>query len=1279
MIPTLRNYLLWTIVLLFSLNAFAQELTSEQALKLVEKNSAHIGVNADDIANVIVTNAYKDKLSGMNLIYLQQSYQGVPVYNSLQIVVLKEEAVQSVTGGRIAKLIEKVNVEKTVPSITAKKAVGFAARSLNIPIDFQLENTLTIQKISPDKQNVTFGMSPISKELITSDLIWVPLENGSIKLAWQVKVLPHDSPDYLLVFVSTQNGEILQKVNLNLSCALDNEDPENRSGKMSSINNSDVIDHATSYLNNNSFKTFDAILSSNYRVIPFPAESMNHPNGTPVLVNNPWLNAGPSNPATTYGWHTVGTLDYSNTRGNNVWAKEDTSSNNATTGYSVVSTTPAPNLNFDFAFDPAQAPARGNNLNFSIANLFYWNNIMHDITYQYGFDEVSGNFQTANLGRGGLGNDHVIAEAQDGGGTNNANFSVGPDGNSPRMQMYLFDGPPKILYINSPSAAAGFVAAQEGQMSTANRLTDKGPVTGNLVLYKDAPSGSTNFGCGASFNAAELNGKIALIERGNCAFVDKVLNAQQAGAKGVIIFDNVETNVLVLMGGEDNTITIPAVAVLKSAGDGLKSLLTTQTVNVTLQHSIDKTDGGLDNGIIAHEYAHGISIRLTGGPAIVSCLQNREQMGEGWSDFYGLMLTTDWATATVNDGAKVRSIGSFVMNEDPATSHGIRNYPYSTDMSVNPLTYGRLASIPTDKARPHDVGEIWAATLWDMTWNFISMEGINPDLYNADGKGGNTDALKLVTFAMKLQPCSPGFLDGRNALLKADELLFNSKYSCAIWQSFARRGMGVAAKQGDPNVTTDQQTSYAVPSGAKLTKSVDKPISGQNGILTYTFTVKAQCANISNYKIVDTLAMNVTWVSGGNYDPVNRTVTFTVPSLPANQTQTFTFKTKINTGTYFASTTLFSETIQNSYVPLTLVANPAFGDTWDASPVVHTSPYSLKATGTATVSEQTLTSLITYAISGHVEFSFWNYYNTETSRDGGVVELSTDNGTSWFDAGPYIISNGYNSTIMAATTLDYKQAYSGKSNGFVQTVINLSSFAGKEIKFRFRFVADNSISSNGWYIDDILIKKAPAVYNLASLYSNTELLQNISDTVTAITAEILPLVWGEFVVVKDGHTASLKWTTLQEINTDKFFIERSLDGINFTSIGTVRASGNSGREVTYSTIDPSPFTGVNYYRIGQTDLDGRISYFEVRSIVFDGNNRMITISPNPAKDKIVVQLKGNREVIQIDLLSTTGQKLATYNVKQEKNQIDLPVLAPGVYYIRVAGPVNTGMKKLIIE
>ena len=105
--------------------------------------------------------------------------------------------------------------------------------------------------------------------------------------------------------------------------------------------------------------------------------------------------------------------------------------------------------------------------NAAVVNLFYWNNVMHDILYQYGFDEKNGNFQENNFGRGGSGGDSVNADAQvrlivlltitgtlafwilhsdrpffiifqDGSGTNNANFATPPDGGKPRMQMYLW-------------------------------------------------------------------------------------------------------------------------------------------------------------------------------------------------------------------------------------------------------------------------------------------------------------------------------------------------------------------------------------------------------------------------------------------------------------------------------------------------------------------------------------------------------------------------------------------------------------------------------------------------------------------------------------------------------------------------------------------------------------------------------------------------------------------------------------------------------------------------
>ena len=124
------------------------------------------------------------------------------------------------------------------------------------------------------------------------------------------------------------------------------------------------------------------------------------------------------------------------TTGNNVDAYLDRDNNNAadTNGRAVSAT-----RTFEFTFDLAAAPTTTTNQMASVTNLFYLNNVIHDELYRHGFNEASGNFQTNNFGRGGAGNDPVNAEAQDGGGTNNANFATPSDGSRPRMQMYLWN------------------------------------------------------------------------------------------------------------------------------------------------------------------------------------------------------------------------------------------------------------------------------------------------------------------------------------------------------------------------------------------------------------------------------------------------------------------------------------------------------------------------------------------------------------------------------------------------------------------------------------------------------------------------------------------------------------------------------------------------------------------------------------------------------------------------------------------------------------------------
>ncbi|WP_151674701.1 M36 family metallopeptidase [Patiriisocius marinus] len=126
-----------------------------------------------------------------------------------------------------------------------------------------------------------------------------------------------------------------------------------------------------------------------------------------------------------FGWHdTDGTTgaEFTITRGNNIFAYEDGDN----FGFSPDG---GAALSFNLPINPTYS-AGDQSESRVITNLFYWNNIIHDVAYQYGFDPASGNFQEDNYGMGGEGSDSVNAKAQDGSGTFNVNMVTGPDGDN---------------------------------------------------------------------------------------------------------------------------------------------------------------------------------------------------------------------------------------------------------------------------------------------------------------------------------------------------------------------------------------------------------------------------------------------------------------------------------------------------------------------------------------------------------------------------------------------------------------------------------------------------------------------------------------------------------------------------------------------------------------------------------------------------------------------------------------------------------------------------------
>jgi hypothetical protein len=595
-------------------------------------------------------------------------------------------------------------------------------------------------------------------------------------------VYANDDKHWYSTRVDAVTNEIIDYNNLILTCTFDKDHSHN--------NEKGDLD----FYNNVSAPSTILVDGSSYNVFALPTESPNH--GPRQIVNNP-----ASTLASPFGWHDDDGLpgaEYTVTRGNNVLAQEDRDGIRFTPGFTPDGTA---SLNFDFPLDMNQPPEGYEEA--SITNLFYMNNMMHDIWYHHGFTEVTGNFQSNNYGNGGQENDLVVADAQDGSGLNNATFGTPVDGQSPGMTMFLWSpqGPLDApLSVNNGSVAGDYDGTEAG---FGGPLTTT-PITASLILATDATT-DFNDACQALTNSAQINGNIAVIRRGTCEFGAKVFAVQTAGAVAAIVVNN-EPNGTITMGAGDlgNLVNIPSIMVSQADGEAIISALSNgESLGATLVNNGPYLiDGDFDNGIVAHEYGHGISTRLTGGPSSVGCLFNEEQMGEGWSDWFGLMVTMK-ATDTSQDA---RGIGTFAISQ-PTTGGGIRPRRYSPNFAVNEFTYD-ITNSP-GLSVPHGVGFVWATALWDLTWAYIDKYGFDADLYTGDG--GNNKLMKLVLEGLKLQPCNPGFIDGRDALLAADMAITGGVDQCIIWDVFAKRGLGFNASQGLSTSRADQIEDFTLP------------------------------------------------------------------------------------------------------------------------------------------------------------------------------------------------------------------------------------------------------------------------------------------------------------------------------------------------------------------------------------------------------------------------------------------------------------------------------------
>ena len=179
--------------------------------------------------------------------------------------------------------------------------------------------------------------------------------------------------------------------------------------------------------------------------------------------------------------------------------------------------------------------------------------------------------------------------------------------------------------------------------------------------------------------------------------------------------------------------------------------------------------------------------------------------------------------------------------------------------------------------------------------------------------------------------------------------------------------------------------------------------------------------------------------------------------------------------------------------------------------------------------------------------------------------------------------------------------------------------------------------------------------------------------IEAVYSLALPLELLSFSCFAAGNNNVLQWETANEVNTQGFIIERSVDGVQFSAIGK-RTSNNRLENNKYNYTDNLFTNGYSFYRLKMIDSDGRYEYSKIITVKNKSNNKF-HISPNPAAGIINVSRLNGEGLIE--LTNMQGNVLQRINVSGQALKIDLTPHPPGMYFIKYAGKEGTTMQKIM--
>jgi Fungalysin metallopeptidase (M36)/PA domain len=504
----------------------------------------------------------------------------------------------------------------------------------------------------------------------------------------------------------------------------------------------------------------------NKRPLDGPQQDLSpHPTGMPDGTTSPFL---PSNLVTMGGFNRPPSgvadpwlaPDATETNGNNADAYVDFSAPDGLTPGVDFRADVTSARSFDRTYDTTLGPtATVDQSKAAITNAFYTVNWLHDYWYDSGFDEAAGNAQLSNYGRGGAEGDPMRVEVQDnflGGSRNNANMSTPSDGIRPRMQMYTWFGPQAASLTLTPGGNVPVATASFGPSNF--------DVTALVALANESAGPSPTDACEALVGT--YTGRIVLADRGNCNFTVKARNAQDAGAVGILIANNVVAPAPPGLGGADPLVTIGAMGITQAAGVSLKASLAAGPVTAHMfRLSGTERDGAIDNTIIAHEWGHYLHHRLA-DCGLFQC----GAMSEGWGDFVALhTIARDGDNLNGTFALATYSTSAF----DPNSAYfGIRRVPYSVDFTKNALTFKHISdgvalpAVPMLPGGPnsevHNAGEIWTTMLWEGYVALQKARGPRESFNDVRRRMGD-----YVVAGLKMAPRDATYTEQRDAILGA--------------------------------------------------------------------------------------------------------------------------------------------------------------------------------------------------------------------------------------------------------------------------------------------------------------------------------------------------------------------------------------------------------------------------------------------------------------------------------------------------------------------------------